>query len=229
MGPHFHGGAPKPKLNVLALSEKLRASYHASQNPNKVALFIVPRTSRLESLRLTEATVQYLVASGFNTLCLDAENINQYGEVVPSSKIRSINAQLMLEWLLRHHSHQCCACVVGFSLGCCVAAEVATRRPEVTRYLLISPPLKYYDFIPLSKLKTKGIAIFGSEDKLSAKTNISHFFGNICRRSPRPNMRLGLVRGSDHYFNNNVDNFLSVLSAVVADLEGSTERTTPQA
>ena len=56
--------------------------------------------------------------------------------------------------------------VSGFSFGSLIAMQLLMRRPEINRFIAISPQPNVYDFSFLSPCPTSGLMVFGKNDEL---------------------------------------------------------------
>ncbi|MDB9794891.1 dienelactone hydrolase family protein, partial [bacterium] len=54
----------------------------------------------------------------------------------------------------------------GFSFGSLIAMQLLMRRPEINRFIAISPQPNVYDFSFLSPCPTSGLMIYGKKDEL---------------------------------------------------------------
>ena len=56
--------------------------------------------------------------------------------------------------------------VAGFSFGAWIGMQLLMRRPEINRFIAISPQPNVYDFSFLSPCPTSGLMIYGKKDEL---------------------------------------------------------------
>ena len=56
--------------------------------------------------------------------------------------------------------------VTGFSFGSLIAMQLLMRRPEINRFISISPQPNVYDFSFLSPCPTSGLMVYGKKDEL---------------------------------------------------------------
>ena len=56
--------------------------------------------------------------------------------------------------------------VAGFSFGAWIGMQLLMRRPEINRFIAISPQPNVYDFSFLSPCPTSGIVVYGKKDEL---------------------------------------------------------------
>ena len=95
----------------------------------------------------------------------DGEFDNGQGELV--------DAAAALDWLERENFDNSQCWVSGFSFGSLIAMQLIMRRPEINRFIAISPQPNVYDFSFLSPCPTSGLMIYGKKDELVPQEHIA--------------------------------------------------------
>ena len=75
-------------------------------------------------------------------------------------------AAAALDWLERENFDNSQCWVSGFSFGSLIAMQLLMRRPEINRFIAISPQPNVYDFSFLSPCPTSGMVVYGKKDEL---------------------------------------------------------------
>ena len=88
----------------------------------------------------------------------DGEFDNGQGELA--------DAAAALDWVERENFDNSQCWIAGFSFGSLIAMQLLMRRPEINRFVAISPQPNVYDFSFLSPCPTSGIIIYGKKDEL---------------------------------------------------------------
>ena len=88
----------------------------------------------------------------------DGEFDNGQGELA--------DAAAALDWLERENFDNSQCWISGFSFGSLIAMQLLMRRPEINRFIIISPQPNVYDFSFLSPCPTSGLMIYGKKDEL---------------------------------------------------------------
>ena len=71
-----------------------------------------------------------------------------------------------LDWLERENFDNSQCWISGFSFGSLIAMQLLMRRPEINRFIAVSPQPNVYDFSFLSPCPTSGLIIHGKKDEL---------------------------------------------------------------
>ena len=88
----------------------------------------------------------------------DGEFDNGQGELA--------DAAAALDWLERENLDNSQCWVSGFSFGSLIAMQLLMRRPEINRFISVSPQPNVYDFSFLSPCPTSGLMLYGKKDEL---------------------------------------------------------------
>lgn len=96
--------------------------------------------------------------------------------------------------------------VCGFSFGAWIAMQLLMRRPEINRFVAISPPANKYDFSFLSPCPASGMVIQGDQDSIVTEESVA---GLVDRISNQRNIEIDyrIVFGGDHFFREKLDEF----------------------
>ena len=76
------------------------------------------------------------------------------------------DAASVLDWLQQYNTNSKICWVAGFSFGSWVAMQLLMRRPEITRFVSVSPQPNLYDFNFLAPCPASGMLIQGKKDEL---------------------------------------------------------------
>ena len=76
------------------------------------------------------------------------------------------DAAATLDWLEKENFENSQCWISGFSFGSLIAMQLLMRRPEINRFVSISPQPNVYDFSFLSHCPTSGLVIYGKKDEL---------------------------------------------------------------
>ncbi len=99
------------------------------------------------------------------------------------------------------------------SFGACLAAELVTRRPDINEYILISPPINYYNFRSLTNLEIHGTIILAEHDKLIPNSKLYELTTTI-KKNQECELKLILVKGTNHLFTNKVGSLLIIINQI---------------
>ena len=90
----------------------------------------------------------------------------QHCELSKFSLSNQSSAAAALDWLERENFDNSQCWISGFSFGSLIAMQLLMRRPEINRFIAISPQPNVYDFSFLSPCPTSGLMVYGKKDEL---------------------------------------------------------------
>jgi hypothetical protein len=76
------------------------------------------------------------------------------------------DAAAALDWIEKENPEYNQCWVSGFSFGALICMQLIMRRPEVNKFIAISPQPNLYDFTFLSPCPISGLVIYGKNDEL---------------------------------------------------------------
>jgi alpha/beta superfamily hydrolase len=88
--------------------------------------------------------------------------------------------------------------IAGFSFGAWVAMQVAMRRPEVTEFIAVSPPVENYSFNMLTPCPN-GLVLQGENDHIVNKDAVFEFSKQLIKQKGCEIPFISFP--ADHYFN----------------------------
>ena len=96
----------------------------------------------------------------------DGEFDNGQGELA--------DAAAALDWIEKENFDNSQCWVSGFSFGSLIGMQLLMRRPEINRFVSISPQPNVYDFSFLSPCPASGLIVYGSNDELVPAEDIKN-------------------------------------------------------
>ncbi len=106
------------------------------------------------------------INSGFSTIRFNFRGVGKSDGEFDNGQGELADAAAALDWLERENFDNSQCWVSGFSFGSLIAMQLLMRRPEINRFIAISPQPNVYDFSFLSPCPTSGLVIYGKNDEL---------------------------------------------------------------
>jgi len=136
----------------------------------------------------------------------DGEFDNGQGELA--------DAAAALDWLERENFDNSQCWVSGFSFGSLIAMQLLMRRPEINRFIAISPQPNVYDFSFLSPCPTSGLIVCGKQDELVP----SEYTLDLDKRlSAQKGIKVEFqtITGANHFFSKNEEALVKSLNKYI--------------
>ena len=123
----------------------------------------------------------------------DGEFDNGQGELA--------DAAAALDWLERENFDNSQCWVSGFSFGSLIAMQLLMRRPEINRFVAVSPQPNVYDFSFLAPCPTSGQVIYSENDELVTAESINELDNRI-KSQKGVEVNFSKIKNSNHFFKN---------------------------
>tara|TARA_B100001250_G_scaffold305603_1_gene267527 strand:- start:6 stop:662 length:657 start_codon:yes stop_codon:yes gene_type:complete len=142
----------------------------------------------------------------------DGEFDNGQGELA--------DAAAALDWIEKENFDNSQCWVSGFSFGSLIGMQLLMRRPEINRFVSISPQPNVYDFSFLSPCPASGLVVYGSNDELVPAEDIKNLNDRL---SSQKGIKVDFekIPNANHFFTDKeknlskiVDNYIKRESAV---------------
>lgn len=157
------------------------------------------------------ALSKVLSRMGYIALSINFRGAGRSQGSVDEARHELEDAAAALDWLEKQNPSAKGICVAGFSFGSWVAMELSMRRPEVSHFISISPPIKKYDFSPFVRFPLSGLIIQGDCDSVTEEKEVRSFFNPMLERA-ESNVEYVTVSGADHFLRNRLQQLESVVS-----------------
>ena len=124
----------------------------------------------------------------------DGEHDGSEGELADSA--------IALDWLQNQNQDSKEYWICGISFGAWVGMQLLMRRPEILRFVLISPPVGKYDFNFLAPCPASGIIINADKDSLIEVSLINDVVKRL-NQQKSINVKQDVIKSTDHFFSKN--------------------------
>ena len=138
----------------------------------------------------------------------------QHCELSKFSLSNQSNAAAALDWIERENLDYSQCWVSGFSFGSLIAMQLLMRRPEINRFIAISPQPNVYDFSFLSPCPTSGLMIYGKKDELVPKEHIAELDKKLSSQKGI-NVDFQAINDANHFFSNMEDVLIKSLDKYI--------------
>ncbi len=114
------------------------------------------------------------------------------------------DAATALDWLQLNNPSSKINLISGFSFGAWIAMQLIMRRPEISHFLAISPPVNRYDFSFLSPCPIPGLIVQGDKDSVVSEETVHELTQKLVKQK-NICVDYRMIPGADHFFRNKID------------------------
>ena len=148
---------------------RIQAKYFKNKMPGApVALVLQPHPQYGGTMnnKVVVETFNTFLENDFSVCRVNFRGVGKSDGDFDNGQGELADAAAALDWLERENFDNSQCWVSGFSFGSLIAMQLLMRRPEINRFVAISPQPNVYDFSFLSPCPTSGLVIFGKKYEL---------------------------------------------------------------
>ncbi len=101
--------------------------------------------------------------------------------------------------------------VAGYSFGAWVALQLIMRRPELSGFVAVSPPVNLYDFTFLSPCPASGLIVTARADKTVPKAETQELVNRL-KEQEHTRILHSLVPRANHFYDEGLERLVSMVT-----------------
>jgi hypothetical protein len=129
------------------------------------------------------------------------------------------DAAAALDWLHSQNPHAREIWVAGFSFGAWITMQLLMRRPDIKRFLAVSPPAGNYDFSFFSPCPTSGLVTVGTHDEITPADDIETLLKKTTRQKG-VKIHLSKIPYADHFYTQQQDELAQIVGKYILENMG---------
>lgn len=141
---------------------------------------------------------------GFTTLRINFRGVGKSQGTFNNGIGELMDATIALDWLQVNSPSISDTWIAGFSFGSWIGMQLMMRRPEISRFIAVSPPAGKYDFNFLSPCPIPGMIVQGDMDSIVMEKAVKDLWKKIDSQK-FSNVEYKLIEGADHFFRDKLD------------------------
>ena len=196
---------------------RLEAKYFKSKkNTSPIALVLQPHPQYGGTMnnKVVVDTFGTFMDNDFSVCRVNFRGVGKSDGEFDNGQGELADAAAALDWLERENFDNSQCWVSGFSFGSLIAMQLLMRRPEINRFIAISPQPNVYDFSFLSPCPTSGLMIYGKKDELVPLEYITEL-NNKLSSQKSINVEFQSIPEANHFFSKNIDGLLKNLDRYI--------------
>ena len=141
---------------------RLEAKYYRSKkNTSPICLVLHPHPQYGGTMnnKVVVDTFQTFMNNNFSVCRVNFRGVGKSDGEFDNGQGELADAAAALDWLEKENFDNSQCWISGFSFGSLIAMQLLMRRPEINRFVAISPQPNVYDFSFLTPCPTSGIII----------------------------------------------------------------------
>ena len=196
---------------------RLEAKYFKSKkNTSPIALVLHPHPQYGGTMnnKVVVDTFQTFVDNNFSVCRVNFRGVGKSDGEFDNGQGELADAAAALDWLERENFDNSQCWISGFSFGSLIAMQLLMRRPEINRFIAISPQPNVYDFSFLSPCPTSGLVICGKKDELVPIDYITELDKRLTSQKGI-NVEFNKVPDANHFFSKTSESLIKYLDLYI--------------
>ena len=154
---------------------RIQAKYFKSKQsgaPVAIVLQPHPQYGGTMNNRIVYEAYNSFYKKGFSVIRINFRGVEKSDGVFDNGQGELSDAAAALDWIERENPGYSQCWVSGFSFGALICMQLIMRRPEVNKFVAISPQPNVYDFTFLAPCPAPGLVLYGKNDELVPEESI---------------------------------------------------------
>lgn len=182
---------------------RIEGKYYQSSNMYAPAVLILapdPNKGATMQNKVISEIFQIFVENGFSVLKINYRGVGRSDGHFSGGQGELEDATLAINWLQRRNMNTNNFWTVGFSFGAWITAQLLMRRPEISGYILVSPPTKEFSFNFLTPCNAMGLILQADGDHLSDEEDVIAIIDRLSIGRRGRKVDYHIIENANHYF-----------------------------
>ena len=197
---------------------RLEAKYYKSKkNTSPIALVLHPHPQYGGTMnnKVVVDTFHVFMENDFSVCRVNFRGVGKSDGEFDNGQGELADAAAALDWIEKENFDNSQCWIVGFSFGSLIAMQLLMRRPEINRFIIISPQPNVYDFTFLSPCPTSGMIIHGKKDELVSIQSMNELKNRLSSQKGI-NINFDLISEANHFFSNSEETLKKSLNKYIS-------------
>ena len=198
-------------------SGRIQAKYFKSkQQGAPVALVLQPHPQyggTMNNRIVYEIFSAYLL-NGFSVIRINFRGVGKSDGIFDNGQGELSDAAAALDWIEKNNENYSQCWVSGFSFGSLITMQLIMRRPEVNKFVIISPQPNIYDFSFLAPCPSSGLVVYGKNDELVPEEHVLNLKKRLDMQK-NIDVEFNSVNNTNHFFKNKEKEMIEIINKYI--------------
>ena len=195
-------GIESKEIFIPGPSGRIQAKYFKSKQPGApIALVLQPHPQYGGTMnnRIVYETFNSFYKNNFSVIRINFRGVDKSDGIFDNGQGELSDAAAALDWIEKENSGFSQCWVAGFSFGALICMQLIMRRPEVNKFIAISPQPNVYDFTFLAPCPISGTVIYGKNDELVQLDSILNLKQRLSLQK-NIEVKFDMIPNANHFF-----------------------------
>ena len=153
-------------------------------------------------------------ALGFSTFRFNFRGVGKSEGKFDNGLGELADAAAALDWVQRQNPNTNQCWVSGFSFGAVICMQLLMRRPEITRFVSVSPQPNLYDFNFLAPCPASGLIVHGKKDEIAPLDDVQKLAQKL-QAQKNITVEYEEVSGANHFYDNEMPKLKKIIEKYI--------------
>jgi uncharacterized protein len=200
-------------------SGRIQAKYFKSKQPSApVALVLHPHPQYGGTMnnRIIFETYNCFYKNKFSVIRMNFRGVEKSEGIFDNGQGELSDAAAALDWIERENPGYSQCWVSGFSFGALICMQLIMRRPEVNKFVAISPQPNVYDFTFLAPCPISGLVAYGKNDELVQTDTILNLKKRLSSQK-NIDVKFDAINNANHFFKGKEKELSNTIDTYIKD------------
>ena len=198
---------------------RLEGKYFKNQkekSPIAIVLQPHPQYGGTMNNRVVLEIFKAFVENGFSVLRLNFRGVGKSDGTFDNGQGELSDAAAALDWIERENQDFSQCWVSGFSFGSLICMQLIMRRPEVNKFISISPQPNVYDFTFLAPCPISGLMIYGKNDELVPEESVLNLKKRLSMQK-NIEVKFNPIEKANHFYKGKEKELSEIIESYIKD------------
>ena len=211
----------KPKsldIFIPGPAGRLEAKYYKNPkfgSPVAIVLHPHPQYGGTMNNKIVVETFNTFMENEFSVCRVNFRGVGKSDGEFDNGQGELADAAAALDWVERENFDNSQCWIAGFSFGSLIAMQLLMRRPEINRFVIISPQPNLYDFSFLSPCPSSGMIVYGKKDELVPIQSINELKQRLSNQKGI-DVNFEQISDANHFFSSSEENLKKALNKYIS-------------
>ena len=200
-------------------SGRIQAKYYKNKKlgaPVALVLQPHPQYGGTMNNRIVYETYNCFYKNGFSVVRINFRGVEKSDGLFDNGQGELSDAAAALDWIEKENPGFSQCWVSGFSFGSLICMQLIMRRPEVNKFVAISPQPNVYDFTFLAPCPISGLIIYGKNDELVPEDDVLKLKKRLSLQK-NIDVKFDCVQNANHFYKNKEKELFSSVGNYIKD------------
>ena len=207
------------EIFIPGSSGRIQAKYSKSKQvgaPVALVLSPHPQYGGTMNNKIVYETYHCFYKNQFSVIRINFRGVEKSEGIFDNGQGELSDAAAALDWIEKENPEYNQCWVSGFSFGALICMQLIMRRPEVNKFIAISPQPNLYDFTFLSPCPISGLVVYGKNDELVQPESILNLKKRLSMQK-NIDVKFDPITNANHFFKSKEKELSSTLESYIKD------------